>query len=376
MNKIEIFLLIWIILFLISLLGPTDQLQAQQSAESFIFVCEKGSVEELKQAIHDSTDANSLSSDEFYETPLVAVTRNLKHGLEKLNTLSETSGVNIWRVLFTNLLFFGPTGLRKAEQSADDFLWICEKGSVEELKQTIRAGADVNKPSPDEFRNTPIMAVTGDPKHGLEKLKILLEAKADPNARRRGDYTALHDAVLYGYNLELIKHLLAAGADVNARASHGRTPFEEAITWSKKWSPDKHLQLLELMVSHGADLLAIEESRGEGLIARAAFNSPVTSIEFLLKKGLDVNRSLIGGRTPLLIAAQKTSDPAIVRLLLDYGADPYVQIPGMKNSCMDPFDGNQPDLQICTVPGQAALNKTPGGPQIRAMINQALKQNK
>ena len=49
----------------------------------------------------------------------------------------------------------------------------------------------------------------------------------------------------------------------------------------------------------------------------------------LLKRGAEVNAKSDSGRTPLLIAAGRFGSAAVVKLLLDHGADPSVKTAGL-----------------------------------------------
>ena len=75
---------------------------------------------------------------------------------------------------------------------------------------------------------------------GLEQLKVLLEARANPNIRDNQGKTALMYAVEGDYNLEKVKLLLKFGADVNAADLQGNTPLKIA----RQHESEKIIQLL------------------------------------------------------------------------------------------------------------------------------------
>lgn len=70
--------------------------------------------------------------------------------------------------------------------------------------------------------------------HGhLDKLKLLLKAGADVNAKNKRGRTALHAAAEQGHE-EIIKALLAAGADANVKDKDNVTPAMLAKAWGFK----------------------------------------------------------------------------------------------------------------------------------------------
>jgi ankyrin repeat protein len=87
-------------------------------------------------------------------------------------------------------------------------------------------GADARAPSRNPMMNEPLhAAAAGQADAAL--VHALLDAGADPNARQRGGYCALHSAAQNG-NEELVRLLLARGADKAPAAADGRIPLELA----------------------------------------------------------------------------------------------------------------------------------------------------
>jgi ankyrin repeat protein len=112
-------------------------------------------------------------------------------------------------------------------------------------------------------------------------VQLLLKHKARVDARDAHGRSALHEAAHAGH-VEVIAALLAANADVQARDGHGRTPLLDAARGAR-------LPALESLAAAGADVAALD---GEGRGALA------------------------------LACAADTSVPALVRRLLELGADP------------------------------------------------------
>lgn len=89
-------------------------------------------------------------------------------------------------------------------------LFAVQQGTLESVKLLLAAGADVNDTAPE---GTSALVVAAHSGHGAVSA-YLLERGADPNADG-GGYTALHAAILRG-DVDLVKLLLAKSANPNA----------------------------------------------------------------------------------------------------------------------------------------------------------------
>ena len=95
-----------------------------------------------------------------------------------------------------------------------------------------------------------------------------------------GKSNVLHAALLCGASPEVIREIVRSGADVNA---------EDRDTW--------------------------------GFINALLKNYDASTIMAMIEAGADVNKRATNGFTPLLVAAGTTSDPEVIRILLEVGAD-------------------------------------------------------
>lgn len=162
---------------------------------------------------------------------------------------------------------------------------------IETIKNWLDQGAewpddlsgDTAPPAPDARAVRLMEALRGGDEQTFRKL-----VSADPkavNLKGQGGSTPLMQAVLYG-NLSQVRFLLDSGADPNIRNEAGATAL--------MWAVDD-LEKTSLLLDHGAD----------------------------------VNASSYDGRTPLLIAASRLGCNAVVKLLLDRGANLAVKSPSL-----------------------------------------------
>ena len=94
------------------------------------------------------------------------------------------------------------------------------------VEYLIKAGAEVNSPSKNSLKVTPLQsAVAGS---HLEIVRQLLAAGASPNVRERGGYTPLHTAAHNG-DVEVVRSLIFGGADVEAKSDKKETPLDMAL---------------------------------------------------------------------------------------------------------------------------------------------------
>ena len=126
-----------------------------------------------------------------------------------------------------------------------------DEGNIEEFKQHLHSGIDVN--AKNQFGATPLHFAA---KQGHTNLAALLITEgAGTNAEAYDKSTLLHSAVISGYK-EVAEQLIANGADVNAKGYEGSTPLDNAIEF-------KHLDSAELLRKHGAK--TAEELKAEGI---------------------------------------------------------------------------------------------------------------
>ena len=210
-------------------------------------------------------------------------------------------------------------------------------GDIEQVKLHISKGTNVNEKT-----------ATGDtPLHhaviyGHEDVaKLLIANGANVNERTTDGDTPLHYAARYGQK-NVAELLITKGADVNAKNKNGDLPTHLALRGNLE-SPKK--EVLELLIAKGTNLSCIQISAHQGDLAKvrsfveqgisvdsrdsegrtalhyAAMQGKADVVEFLLSRGADVNaKDKDFGFIPLHHAASG-GHKDVVEMLLAKGAD-------------------------------------------------------
>lgn len=178
----------------------------------------------------------------------------------------------------------------------------------DKVKLLIAAGADVNAKT---IEGRTVLYLSAMRPAGAGVARILLDAGADANARTLAGVTPLFPAT--GASLDTLGLLLDNGADPKAKTGTGATALMSAALANP--------QAVALLIGRGADVKA-RTKRGETALANAANYGSFESAKLLLDKGAEVNAADYRGYTPLMHAAYCDNAPVeLIRLLLDAGAD-------------------------------------------------------
>jgi len=162
-------------------------------------------------------------------------------------------------------------------------------------------------------------------------VRRLLDHNADVTAANRFGATPLSQAAIIG-NANVIKSLLDAGADANERGADDQTALM-IVSRSGNLEAARHL------VAAGADVNAVEQWRGQTALMWAAAQHQPAMVKFLLEAGADPDAQSLpndwerqvtaeprmkvlpaGGMTPLLYAAREGCTEC-TSLLIEGGAD-------------------------------------------------------
>ena len=208
-------------------------------------------------------------------------------------------------------------------------------GDVDKVRSLVAKGMNVNER--DSLGGTALhdAAWAGD----LRMAQLLLDWKADPNARHQeGGSTPLHYAVITNHP-EFAALLLSRGADPKAASGSGATSLHLAANRG-------FTTIIELLLSKGLDvnlpdsngltaldeaawkgelevarLLLAKSARPQSALSAAAARGHSEMVELLLKAGARVDVRDRGGLTALDLAFD-SRNTKVVAVMLDHGAKP------------------------------------------------------
>ena len=98
-------------------------------------------------------------------------------------------------------------------------------GQPETVDALLAAGAEVNAPSRETMKLTPLASAMATAQN--EIARTLIQHGANVNAKGESDLTPLHTAAARG-NIEAVTLLLEHGADINATTKDGKKPISYA----------------------------------------------------------------------------------------------------------------------------------------------------
>jgi ankyrin repeat protein len=199
--------------------------------------------------------------------------------------------------------------------AAADVFNAARGGDLEKLKTLLVADPTLafSKVSCDM---TPLLgaAVIGN----KDEVEVLIDSKADVNAKNWINQTPLHYAAIGGFK-DVAELLIAHGADVNARDKDGHTPLYEAMN-QVPWRKD----VAALLLAHDADP-NIGDNESKTPLHEAAGWIRTDKAQFLLGYKVDVNAKDKDGDTPLYVAISAGARDDIAQVLLAHGADPTIK---------------------------------------------------
>ncbi len=184
------------------------------------------------------------------------------------------------------------------------------------IKKALERGANPNGMM-DEEKGQPFIVWAGDIYYGSQSertIEMLIEAKADVNAKDKDGNTALHRAI-YHRNSQSFYMLLDAGADMLVKNESGETPFSMALR------NHSGSTLLNRMIEKG--VLKEYKARAEDpdamldLLNRAVDGTSDSHyiIRHILAEVDNINAQVDKGRSPLHSAASRNHEHLVATLL-------------------------------------------------------------
>jgi len=248
-----------------------------------------------------------------------------------------------------------------ADDSYDQLYSAIRANDLPQMKTLLNKGVSANEAGPDGIMPLMVAAEIGS----LDAMKMLIDHKADVNARNTSGSTALMWSVTDANKVRL---LLDQGADVSVAARSGRT----ALIIASFANPSA--EVVRMLIAKGADVAVMDQRKVTPLNAatfgndtatirlllessgasadfqtadtfigltpliNASGNRNLEAVKLLLAKGANVNAVSktqdlpriqtgtveFGGWTPLLMAAP-FGPPEVVKTLMDAGAKVNVQ---------------------------------------------------
>ena len=145
----------------------------------------------------------------------------------------------------------------------------------------------------------------------IEEVKQHLAAGADVNAKRDGGVTSLHSAASHSPK-ETVELLITKGADVNAKDDNGVTPLHNAAV-------NTETEIVALLITTGAKV-NVKDNSGITPLWLATDRGHKETVELLIAEGADVNAKSEDGETPLDWANTAPTDGELAELLRKHGA--------------------------------------------------------
>jgi len=237
----------------------------------------------------------------------------LMSGESSLMTASRTGNAEVVRLL----LAAGANPNIAVTRQQTPLMWAAGQGHAEVVAALLEYDADVNART--EVRTEYVKTEKEQDSHSAYKIWI-----------EEGGYTPLMFAASAG-DLESARALVAGGSDVNALSAYDITPAIMAAHGG-------NAELLELLLQQGAEV--DPAASGHTPLHVAVLRGNLAAVKVLLAHGADTDAILekptptrrqsadyhfhdsLLGATPLWLAA-RFSEPAIMRVLLEAGANPH-----------------------------------------------------
>ena len=286
-------------LFLFFLISIAVQSQQENSLLERSFWQTQPDLDTVKQKIEDGNDATAFNSNAFDATVYAILAKTDARVVKYLLSL-EGNSVN-----------------KKTHDSRIYLHWAAYAGQIDIVNYLLDKGASTA--ALDSHGNTPLMFATN-----AGQINPELYNAFEKHGVQLTNETNAHGANLLLLvapslsNQEELDFFLKKGFTLDTKDHDGNGIFNYA---TKKGNID----FLKLLVSKGADYKTLNSKGGNAFLFAVqggrGYSNPIAVYEYLKSLGLDPNNVTIEGSTPLHRLAYNTTDPAILKLFLDAGAD-------------------------------------------------------
>jgi ankyrin repeat protein len=174
----------------------------------------------------------------------------------------------------------------------------------------------------------------------LEAVDFFIKNGADVNRKDSIKRTPIYIAASKE-NVSIFERLIQAGADVNWKDEFGNTPLHSVLGYYDSRLNLRHVEKIQLLLRNGADINARADDGSTPLMwAASSFLADAALIQALLAGNPNIGAVNNKGQSALMLAAENVSDPEIITILLNAGADAKLE-DNTGRTALDRFDMNQ-----------------------------------
>ena len=239
--------------------------------------------------------------------------------------------------------------------------WAAQNNNAEIVRALIAAKADVDKIDLG-FRETPLLRAIEN--QHVENVQVLIEAKANPNAKDAAGEPAIARAVK-GESSEIVRLLIDAGADLSYFSPDG----DSLALMAAQANQPASVEVIKLLAKAKANL--DRPNLVQTPLYYAVMIENLGMVAALLEGGANPNGRVDGGRTPLYAGVKNLE---IVRLLLAAKADPNLQVDGSSPIIIAAIENANLEIVKALIESGANVNATDdrGNSALRVANNYSL----